>query len=196
MDIITFFSDKGSPKTGLLPGLTIWDSTGTLHVNNATMTEINGGFYKYEFGGYIDGTDYCFRADGGIILEDTDRYLSGTNEITPNDCADAVWDEQRSEHVVIGSAAVHLSNIETAVGTVDTKVDTVDTVVDTLNTKMDVVDSNVDLTLIQAIIARKLLRNKATISNDRLSVTIFEDDKVTPLVVYSISEDKLTKSPV
>jgi hypothetical protein len=44
--------------------------------------------------------------------------------------------------------------------------------------------------------ARQLQSNKAVISTDGLSVTIYADDGVTPLQVFSISTDAKTRSPV
>lgn len=43
--------------------------------------------------------------------------------------------------------------------------------------------------------ARKALVNKAVISADDLTVTIYDDDDVTPLYVFDISADKRTRTP-
>ena len=85
MLVIAFFTDKGAPKTGLTPTIDIWKSDGTQIVNGDTMTEIGGGFYKYDFQSYIEGETYCIRADGGASLSNTDRYMFGTNEIESSD---------------------------------------------------------------------------------------------------------------
>lgn len=42
---------------------------------------------------------------------------------------------------------------------------------------------------------RKLSENKAVIAPDDLSVTIYEDDKVTPFREFAISEDKRERDP-
>lgn len=42
---------------------------------------------------------------------------------------------------------------------------------------------------------RKLLDNKAVIAPDDLSVTIYDDDKVTPIRIYDVSADKKTRDP-
>lgn len=49
---------------------------------------------------------------------------------------------------------------------------------------------------IQATKARKMQTNKAIISSDGLSVSIYEDDGATLLHTFSISQDKNTRTPV
>lgn len=48
---------------------------------------------------------------------------------------------------------------------------------------------------IDAALARKLASNKAVVSLDDLTVTIYDDDEVTPLVVFDISADKRQRTP-
>jgi hypothetical protein len=81
MLITTFFTENGVPKTGLTPIINIWDKNGTLIIDSVSMTEIAGGFYKYEFESYNDDVDYIIRADGGESLPLNDRYVAGSNEI-------------------------------------------------------------------------------------------------------------------
>ena len=66
--------------------------------------------------------------------------------------------------------------------------------VDDLSTGNMVVDNDViDVKTINVI--KKLLDNKAVISPDDLTVTIYDDDKVTPIRVYDISADKRIRTP-
>lgn len=81
MILIAFFSDKGVPETGLSPTIDVWEDDGTHVVNAENMTEIAGGFYKYDFAGYDESKDYCIRADGTDTLAENDRYVFTTNEI-------------------------------------------------------------------------------------------------------------------
>lgn len=80
MNIISFFSDSGIPKTGLSPTIDIYKLDGTKVVNGDSMSEVGGGFYKYDFSGYDEKEEYCIIADGGNTLSNTDRYMSATNE--------------------------------------------------------------------------------------------------------------------
>jgi len=80
MRIIAFFTDKGTPKTGISPTLDIWKIDGTQVVTAQVMTEIAGGFYYYNFTTYDEDEDYCIRADGTNALTGSDRYVYSTNE--------------------------------------------------------------------------------------------------------------------
>jgi hypothetical protein len=48
----------------------------------------------------------------------------------------------------------------------------------------------------EAAKARKMQTNKAIISGDGLSVSIYEDDGVTLLHTFTVSPDKNTRTPV
>lgn len=75
MNISAYFSNSGTPATGLSPTINIRDfSDGSLVVNGAAMTETGDGFYKYDFAGYDATKDYAIRCDGGIALLAADRY--------------------------------------------------------------------------------------------------------------------------
>ena len=80
MNIIAYFEDSGLPKTGLTPTLSIWGLDGTKELDEVNMTEIDGGFYYYDFGEYDETKDYCIRANGGVGLNNSDRYIVSTNE--------------------------------------------------------------------------------------------------------------------
>lgn len=81
MNLTVFFTDTGVPSTGLTPTIDVWTSAGTQVITAATMTEVAGGFYLYDFSAYDETQDYLIRADGGVSLSDTDRYIAGTNEV-------------------------------------------------------------------------------------------------------------------
>jgi len=80
MNIISYFSEAGVAKTGLTPSITIRILDGTVKVNAQSMTEVAGGFYKYDFTTYDEDEDYLISVDGGSSLTDQDRYLANTNE--------------------------------------------------------------------------------------------------------------------
>lgn len=81
MILSAFFTSAGVPATGLSPTIDVWTSGGTQVVTAASMTEVNGGFYYYDFASYDETEDYFIRADAGGSLAATDRYIAGTNEV-------------------------------------------------------------------------------------------------------------------
>jgi len=82
MNIISYFSEAGVPKTGLTPSITIVKTDGTVIINAQSMSAITNasGFYLYDFTTYDEDLDYCISVDGGSSLTDQDRYLASTNE--------------------------------------------------------------------------------------------------------------------
>jgi len=80
MLIISFFTDLGTPKTGLSPTLDVWTAGGSQVVTTQAMTEIAGGFYKYDFTTYDEDEDYVMVADGTTTLSGSERYVYSTNE--------------------------------------------------------------------------------------------------------------------
>lgn len=80
MNIVAYFTDAGSPATGLTPTISVWDLSGSVIVNAQNMVEVAGGFYSYNFSTYDEDEDYVIRADGGGSLSNSDRYVYSTNE--------------------------------------------------------------------------------------------------------------------
>jgi len=81
MILMAFFSDQGIPKTGLSPTIDVWKDDATHVITAQAMTEIAGGFYKYDFAAYDEAVNYCISADGGAGLQDNDRYVLTTNAL-------------------------------------------------------------------------------------------------------------------
>lgn len=80
MKIIAYFSENGTPKTGLTPTISIIKVDGTSIINGEDMSESGLGFYYYNFTTYDEDQDYCIQADGGATLETNERYVFSTNE--------------------------------------------------------------------------------------------------------------------
>lgn len=80
MNVLTFFTENGAPKTGLSPTLDIYELDGTQVAAATAMTEVAGGFYKFNFLGYDDTKDYVMVADGTSTLQASERYKFSTNE--------------------------------------------------------------------------------------------------------------------
>lgn len=113
--ILTFFTDSGTPQTGLSPIIRIRDlSDNSLVVTDASMTEVGDGYYSYDFTDYDEDEGYSIRCDGGAGLGDTDRYTYAGNESYVDD----IWDAQIADHQVIGSLAseIRASHGETVSG--------------------------------------------------------------------------------
>jgi hypothetical protein len=121
MYILSFFSDEGSPKTGLSPTIKIRDVLdGSLLINGLSMAEVGDGFYKYDYTAYDSEKDYAIVCDGGISLNDADRYVYAGNESYVDDISSGVWSENLS---VYDSGAGKMQQLQTFDGFV--RIDTV-----------------------------------------------------------------------
>jgi len=82
MNIFSFFTDNGSPKTGLTPTIEIRRAdTGAVIVNWATMTEVGTGWYKYDFTSIDETLEYLITCDGGTSLTTAERYTFAGTEL-------------------------------------------------------------------------------------------------------------------
>lgn len=98
--ITTFFTDAGTPKTGLSATIRIRDGSGTLVVTDAAMTEIGDGFYGYDFTTYDIEEEYSIRCDGSATLtNNSDRYTYAGNESYNDD----IWDTETLDHDIAGT---------------------------------------------------------------------------------------------
>ena len=79
------FTYNGAPKLLLSPLITIYDvSDGSAVVSGADMTEIGGGFYKYNYTSFDSTKNYVFVCDGGAAQQDGERYTYGSSGSTGN----------------------------------------------------------------------------------------------------------------
>lgn len=164
MLLFTFFTETGTPKTGLSATITVWEDAGTVAVNAQAMTEIAGGWYKYDFSGYDNAKDYVIRADGSASLGDADRYKysANNNESACGTALDA-YDPPTKTELDSGFAGLNdLSaadvNAECDQALVDydpptraeltTDKDSIITEVNANETKIDVIDTVVDSILV------------------------------------------------
>lgn len=85
--IASFFTNNGTPQEGLTPVITILEvATGNVVVpgeSGDVMTELSGGWYKYDFNG-DETKDYTITCDGGASLTTADRYTFAGTEIKSN----------------------------------------------------------------------------------------------------------------
>jgi len=76
--LTAFFSESGTPKTGLSPTVDIHKiSDSSLAINDGAMAEVAGGFYKYTFAGHDATEDYTFIVDS-VTLTNDERYAIGS----------------------------------------------------------------------------------------------------------------------
>jgi len=68
-----------APSTGLSPTISIWKvSDNTALVNEAAMTEVGGGYYKYVYSAYDPTIRIVFRCNSAVATGDF-RYTWGSN---------------------------------------------------------------------------------------------------------------------
>jgi hypothetical protein len=120
MIITAYFSEDGSPKTGLSPTLDIIDlSDNSVVVNDGAMSEVGQGWYKYTFAGYNSTKDYAILCDS-VALTGSERYAVGSITDTTQlalSVADQVLEEIVSEHdSVVGSLAAKIKAILAKIG--------------------------------------------------------------------------------
>lgn len=173
------FRNNGAPQTGLSPTIDIYRlSDDTLLINDGAMVEVANGWYKYEFleiDGYDPREDFVYDADGGgTISSPFERYQEGACcASTPEEIADGVWEADQSLYVDIntmgGRANATFSNTDQLI----LDVAAVETLVDTV---------------------RKYHTNRTRIDTTAKTLTVFDDDGVTPLTVFDLKDQLGTPS--
>lgn len=99
--ISAFFTDAGTPKTGLSATIRIRKlSDNSLVVTDAAMTEVGDGFYSYDFTTYDIEEEYTIRCDGSATLTNNlDRYTYAGNESYSED----IWETETTDHLTAGT---------------------------------------------------------------------------------------------
>ena len=104
MNILSFFTDGGFPKSGLEPIIRIIDvSTGNVMIDWETMTEISDGWYKYNFLVYDYSKEYVVVCDGGTHLADSERFNSAAKDNSNLDSGKIIWDDSPTNHQIPGT---------------------------------------------------------------------------------------------
>lgn len=115
--ISSFFTDGGLPAEGLSPTIRIWDlDTNIELVTDDAMTEVGGGWYKYEFTTYNPLIKYAFRAFGGASLPDSEQFSWATNESFIDDyltdLVGAIWEEAGVDHQTTNTFGQFLNRVD------------------------------------------------------------------------------------
>lgn len=171
--ISVFFTNNGVPATGLSPTIDIWDLdqanplVNTLVINDGSLTEIGGGFYRYDFASYDPSKNYSFVVDGGLGLPTVERYHVGANESYQQEIVDGTWNATSSDYLVLGSMGEKISQISA----------------DAQQIRIDVTTCNSLLTTLL-----KYERNRTRLDKVAKTLTIYDDDGITPLTVFDLKD--------
>lgn len=196
--INSFFTNSGVPATGLTPTVRIWEVDGSTYdlvvgspigsgqpvdgvMTPVTDTGEDDGFYSFIFSdliGYDPTKTYLVRTDGGNALPQTDRLQSAT--LSPGDNLDQVVDD-----IWEADATQYPYNPGTP----------------TMGGKVNATNSNVEQLLLDMVDVQILLdllfkfeANRTRIDPFDKTLTIYEDDCVTPMRVFSLLDSEGTPS--
>jgi hypothetical protein len=192
--ISSFLTQNNEPALGLLPTIRIWkitETSQTLVVPGSgpelTMTEVGDGFYKFDFTdtlGFNSLNTYVARIDGGVALDSTgerfqavniDLTTAGNATITPTDIStivNGVWDATATNHMVPGTMGSFQN----------------ETHADAQQTYINVTTAiNLMTTLL------KYERNRTRIDKSAMTLTVYDDDGITPIEVFNLRDS--TGSP-
>lgn len=166
--ITSFFATNGAPALGLLPTIRVWTVSKTgdnLIITDEPLIEVGDGFYKYHFDTYDRELDYAIRIDGGSQLNPGERYQVASNESFMDDVTESVWDTPKTNHLQPGTFGEALASV-------DANVDQL----------------RLDVTAMYALVELlvKYETNRTRIDKDQKTLTVFDDDGVTPLQVFSL----------
>lgn len=170
--------------TGSVYTLIVGDTIGSGQNVDGTMvpvidTGVEDGFYTFLFTdtiGYDETKKYLVRTDAGPSVPTQERYQAAqvdSNTIDATAIADAVWDEQASDHLGVGTTGLHLSQ---------TKANT-----DQLFLDVASVQSIVDLIL-------KYDTNRTKIIPSTNELIVYDDDCTTILRKFSLLDSSGTPS--
>lgn len=168
--ITAHFTTSGNPVTGLSPTIVIIrldPSANVLEVNGGSLTEVGIGWYRYDFTTYDPSKAYIFTIDGGNTLTAQDRYKHGGNESYVEDVSFGVWEEPWADHQDVGSTGLVLTQIKADTNTMVLNTVTIQALVNTM---------------------LKYERNRTKINTAQHTLTVYDDDCVTPLTVFRLRD--------
>lgn len=179
MIISSFYVDNnGNPATGLTPTLLMYSLTGTtetLVIPSATMTEVGNGFYQYNFSTYDPTQEYVFRIDGGATLTNNVRWQAGSIQVatladtTQQSIATNVWSATASSYTTTGTTGLLLNQIGANTVAIANNL---------------YVNANSVLDIVNLIV--KYETNRTRIDPTAMTLTVYDDDCVTPLRVFQL----------
>jgi hypothetical protein len=175
--ITVHYTNNGVPQPGLTPTIDVFEldplnpGTNTQVVTAGATVEIGMGFYRYDFATYNPTRNYVFMFDGGVSLTGCDRYKYGGNESYAEDIApataDAVWDEQTTDHLAVGTTGLMLSQIKA-------------------DTASILISEAALATLLNTLLKYERNRTKIDVANAQM--IIYDDDCITPLTTFELRD--------
>lgn len=171
--ITAHFTSSSIPQPGLTPVIDVFElgvvaaGPNTHVVTAATMTEIGGGWYRYDFSTYDPAKSYVFNIDGGSVLLDCDRYKYGGNESYVEDITKTVLEEPLIDHATSGSLAESVAMIKADTASIMMSESAVVILLDTL---------------------LKYQRNRTKIDTANAQLVIYDDDGITPLTTFDLKD--------
>lgn len=172
--ITAFFTHLSQPKTGLTPTIDIWEldptnpAVNTLVVNDGSVTEIGGGWYRYDFLTYDYDKDYTMTIDGGAAgLTPQERYKIASNDSFQEDISHETWNATATDF--IGAGTMGLLQNQTAA--------------DAASIKIDVTSA---LSLITTLL--KYETNRTRIDKVAKTLTVYDDDGTSILKVFDLKD--------
>lgn len=168
--ITAHYTINGTPATGLSPVIyiiSVSQSGNVLEINGDSLSEIGMGWYRYDFAVYDPMLSYVFTIDGGTGLQPHDRYKYGGNESYVEDVSSGVWEEESTNHTNTGTTGLMLNQI---------KADTTTTVINTGTLQA----------LVNTLL--KYERNRTKLNSTNHTLTVYDDDCVTPLTVFKLRD--------
>lgn len=171
--ISSFFTKNGSPETGLTPLITIREldptnpALSTVVVNGAVVTEVGGGWYRYDFTTYDVTKDYVMTVDGGGSLAAHERYQSGANNSFKEENADETWNSPATGFLTLGTMGWLLNQIGA----------------DTQQIRIDVTSA---ISLIDTLLDYD--ENRTKIDKIAKTLTIYDDSGTTAIKVFDLKD--------
>lgn len=159
--------------TGIFPTIDIYELNSTnssinnLIINAGSLTEIGGGWYRYDFTTYSPTINYVYTIDGGSSLTVDVRYKVGGNESYVEDISSEVWNEDATNHLISGSTGFTLLQVKADTTSISINQVTLTTLINTM---------------------LKYERNRTKIDVVNNTLTVFDDDGSTPLTVFNLKD--------
>lgn len=181
MLINSFFARNGIAATGLTPVISIWSVVGNTRtpvVTSQSTTELGDGFYSYDFTLFDSAIDYIVSVDAGPTMTQSGRYNIAS--ITPalskavtveqtviDQIVDGVWDAVATDYTISGTTGEMLNHIKA----------------DTTSIAVDIIGIKQLLTVL-----KKYENNRTKIDTTAKTLTVYDDDKVTPIQVFNLKD--------
>lgn len=207
IEINTFFTRGGLPATDIdninphpdgksYPRVRLWEINGISY--DLVIGDPNGsgqpfdgvmlpvidvasedGFYSFLFTdaiGYDRGKKYLVRVDGGPSLPQNERFQTasidpvGSTTLTPSDISDivdGVWNEPGTSHLIPGTMGAYQNETHA-------------------DTQQILIDTTTILSLVSTLL--KYENNRTKIDKVAKTLTIYDNDGITPLKVFDLKD--------